>query len=134
MSAGSAPRRADAEAVVRSGDRKLSRAALFERASRAASGLAATGLLEGGTVAVLLRNDLPFLECMLASATAGAYCVPINWHYTTEEVAYILARRSPRPTACVRRRPGSWTASRHGMNGCSSGRSGREPRPRCAAA
>jgi long-chain acyl-CoA synthetase len=39
----------------------------------------------------MLRNDLPFLECMLAAGSAGAYCVPINWHSTAEEVAYVLA-------------------------------------------
>jgi long-chain acyl-CoA synthetase len=99
MSPQGATRRSTGDAAVRSGDRLVTPEALFERAARAASGLAATGLAEGGTVAVLLRNDLPFLECMVATATAGAYCVPINWHYTTEEVAYILA--DTRPTHLV---------------------------------
>lgn len=78
------------EGVVQSGTRRLTRAALMERAGRAASALLASGLREGGAVAMMLRNDLPFLECMLAAGSAGAYCVPINWHSTAEELGYIL--------------------------------------------
>ncbi len=76
--------------TVQSGARRLSRDTLLDRAARAATGLASSGIVEGDAVAVMLRNDLPFLECMLAASTAGAYCVPINWHYTSEEVSYIL--------------------------------------------
>lgn len=78
------------DGVVRSGTRSLTRAALAERAGRAANALLTSGLREGGAIAVMLRNDLPFLECMLATGSAGAYCVPINWHYTAQEVGYIL--------------------------------------------
>ena len=49
------------------------------------------GLDEGGTVAIMLRNDIPFIESILAATRVGAYSVPINWHYKTEEVNYILA-------------------------------------------
>lgn len=79
-----------ATGAVQSGARRLSRAEVMDRAMRAATGLAATGLAEGDAIAMMLRNDLPFLECMLAGSTAGAYCVPINWHYTADEVSYIL--------------------------------------------
>jgi long-chain acyl-CoA synthetase len=76
--------------MIVSGARTLTRAALNDRAARAAAGLAATGLGETGAVAMLLRNDITFLEGMLAASTLGAYCVPINWHYTPDEVGYIL--------------------------------------------
>src|SRR4029450_5313029 len=76
--------------MILSGVRTLTRTELNARAARAATGLAATGLAEDGAVAMLLRNDMPFLEGMLAATTLGAYCVPINWHYTPEEVGYIL--------------------------------------------
>ena len=49
-----------------------------------------TGLRDGGAVAVLLRNDVVLLECMLAAATVGAYYLPINWHSTAEELRFIL--------------------------------------------
>ena len=76
--------------VIRSGIRTLTRTEMNDRAARAAAGLAATGLGDTGAVALLLRNDIPFLDAMLAASTLGAYCVPINWHYTPDEVGYIL--------------------------------------------
>jgi long-chain acyl-CoA synthetase len=53
--------------------------------------LSALGVGEGGTVALLLRNDLSFIEALLAANAVGAYAVPINWHYKAEEITYILA-------------------------------------------
>jgi len=76
--------------TIRSGTRCVSLDELAGRAARAATGFVRTRVTEGGAVAVLLRNDVPFLECMLGSSMAGGYCVPINWHYKTEEVRYIL--------------------------------------------
>jgi long-chain acyl-CoA synthetase len=60
-------------------------------ALRATAGLVELGVGEGDTVALLLRNDVPFLEASLAALHLGAYAVPINWHNTPEEVGYILA-------------------------------------------
>ena len=60
--------------------RESERDALMERARRAASGLAALGVREGGCIALLLRNDFAFLEASQAAAMLGAYVVPINWH------------------------------------------------------
>jgi long-chain acyl-CoA synthetase len=39
----------------------------------------------------MLRNDFPFFEAQLAAGQVGAYCVPVNWHFTAEEAGYILA-------------------------------------------
>jgi long-chain acyl-CoA synthetase len=74
-----------------SGERQLSLDTLQERAARAAKGLAALGVREGDRVALLLRNDIAFLEASLAAIRLGVYPVPINWHNTAEEVAYVLA-------------------------------------------
>ena len=41
-------------------------------------------------MALLLRNDLAFFEATEACRLSGAYMVPINWHFTAEEVEYIL--------------------------------------------
>jgi long-chain acyl-CoA synthetase len=45
----------------------------------------------GECVAMLMRNDIAFMEAAYAAQTLGAYAVPINWHFKGEEVAYILA-------------------------------------------
>ena len=60
------------------------------RVARATSGFAQLGVGEGGTVALLMRNDPAFLEANLAAVRRGAYAVPINWHATPDEIAYIL--------------------------------------------
>jgi long-chain acyl-CoA synthetase len=76
--------------VIRSGGRSLSRAELQSRAARAAAGFAAAGVERAGVIAVLMRNDIPFVETVLAARALGAYTVPINWHFTAEEINYIL--------------------------------------------
>jgi long-chain acyl-CoA synthetase len=83
------------DGLIVSGDRAWPRAQVLERAARAATGLASTGAGPANAVAVLLRNDIPFLECMLAAGTIGAYCVPINWHFTEEEVRAIIEDSQP---------------------------------------
>ena len=54
------------------------------------SGLAALGGGEGDSVALLLRNDIAFLEASLATGRLGAYAVPINWHAKRNEIEAIL--------------------------------------------
>lgn len=76
--------------VIVSGTRRLAREELMTRAARAATALTSAGVTEGSAIAMLLRNDLAFLECMVAASLIGAYCVPINWHFTPAEVRYIL--------------------------------------------
>lgn len=76
--------------LIRSGQRCIAFDELQERGGRVASGLAAVGVGDGGAVAVMLRNDIPFLECMLATAALGAYFVPVNWHSTSDELKYVL--------------------------------------------
>ncbi|MFI4975472.1 MAG: acyl-CoA synthetase [Caulobacterales bacterium] len=79
-----------------SGARRLSTAALGERAARAASGLASVGVGRGDTVAVYLRNDLPFFEASYAAGLIGAYPTPVNWHYTEDEARYLFENSGAR--------------------------------------
>lgn len=79
-----------AEPGLLQASRFLSRRALQERAGRAAGGFAAMGLGAGDTVAILMRNDIAFLEASLAAMRIGAYAVPLNWHATPQEIGYIL--------------------------------------------
>ena len=74
-----------------SGSRSISQADLDARVRRIAAGLAALGVAPGQCVAILMRNDIAFMEAAYAAQTLGAYAVPINWHFKAEEIGYILA-------------------------------------------
>jgi long-chain acyl-CoA synthetase len=76
--------------IAQSGNRQLTLDEVNERVARVAAGWESIGVTEGSTVAIMLRNDLPFIESVLAANRLGAYYVPINWHQKTEEVNYIL--------------------------------------------
>lgn len=62
----------------------------IDRVARAARGFNSLGIERGSSVAVMLRNDVPFLEATLAARHLGAYPVPLNWHLQPDEVRYIL--------------------------------------------
>ena len=64
--------------------------AFFQRYMRAASALRAAGVGEGDVVAMMMRNGPSVLEVMLATRWIGALWCPINWHFKTDEVQYIL--------------------------------------------
>ncbi|WP_131736919.1 acyl-CoA synthetase [Actinomadura roseirufa] len=75
---------------VLSGGRFVPLEELRRRAGRVASAMTAMGLRRGDTVALLLRNDHPFFEISFAAAALGVNPVPINWHDSAADVAYIL--------------------------------------------
>ena len=62
----------DDTGLVHSGNRRLTRAALNERAARVASGYAALGVRAGDAVAILMRNEIAFLEASLAASLLGS--------------------------------------------------------------
>ena len=74
-----------------SGSRSIGQADLDQRVRRIAAGLASLGVAPGQCVAILMRNDIAFMEAAYAAQTLGAYAVPINWHFKAEEIGYILA-------------------------------------------
>lgn len=76
--------------VMISGERRLTHPELQSRALHVAGGLEAMGIGEGDAIAFILRNDFAFFEAAMGAAIIGAYAVPINWHFKTEEVSYIL--------------------------------------------
>src|SRR3954469_9811036 len=75
---------------VHSGERSVPYPEMFANAGRVARGLARLGVGAGDSVALLLRNDIAFLEASLATVVLGANAVPINWHWRDEEVGYLL--------------------------------------------
>ncbi|MDR6600728.1 long-chain acyl-CoA synthetase [Achromobacter deleyi] len=72
------------------GSVSLDRDALTARGEQVAAGLAAMGVREGDVIAVLLRNGMPYLEIIQACKRLGCYYCPINWHYTGDEVAFLV--------------------------------------------
>ena len=72
-------------------DREISPDEFFDRYQRAAAALQAMGIGEGDVVALMLHNNPLNLELMLATRWLGALWCPVNWHFKSEEVRYILA-------------------------------------------
>src|ERR1043165_1059497 len=77
-------------ATVVSGAIRREGADIAQRALRGVAGLAVLGGGEGDVVAIMLRNEIAFLEAMLVARLAGSYSCPINWHYKADEAGYIL--------------------------------------------
>lgn len=91
-----AARRPEATALIEpaapdgSGERRVSYAELDARSNQLAQLLRARGLRAGDRIAILLPNCAEYLEVAWAAQRSGLYYVPINWHLTAEEAAYIL--------------------------------------------
>ena len=64
--------------------------AYFERYQRSAAALVALGVGPGDVVAMMMKNSPLLLELMLAARWIGALWCPINWHFKSDEVQYIL--------------------------------------------
>lgn len=64
---------------------------LLARANQVSHGLTAREVTPGDSVVTVLRNGLDALTMMLATYQIGVYLVPVNWHFTDEEIAYIVA-------------------------------------------
>jgi 3-oxocholest-4-en-26-oate---CoA ligase len=80
----------DAEALV-VGDRRLSYAALDERAGRLAGRLAEAGVGPGNFVGLQLINGTEYLEGMLACFKLRAVPVNVNYRYVGEELRHLYA-------------------------------------------
>ncbi|MFM7531383.1 MAG: AMP-binding protein, partial [Rubrivivax sp.] len=59
-------------------------------AARCATSLRQSGVGEGDTVGLLLRNEPRMLAAILAARLMGAYAVPVNWHFRAEEAGAIF--------------------------------------------
>jgi long-chain acyl-CoA synthetase len=72
------------------GDQEFSPEEMSVRSARVAGALAAAGLKEGDTIALMLRNEPGLMDVMLAARQLGLYFTPLNWHFKSEEAAYII--------------------------------------------
>jgi long-chain acyl-CoA synthetase len=77
-------------AVIQPDGQAVSYAELASLADRYGRGLQALGLSPGSTVAGLLPNGTAAIALYFAAIQTGLYVVPVNWHLTGAEVAYIL--------------------------------------------
>lgn len=75
--------------MARSGE-SLTYAQLDARSNQLAHHLRAVGLQRGDRVAVLLENRPEFFEVTGAALRSGLYVIPINWHLSPEEAAFIV--------------------------------------------
>ncbi|HZZ49354.1 MAG TPA: AMP-binding protein [Pseudonocardia sp.] len=76
--------------VIRCGDRVRTRDELLARAARIAAGLGELGVERGDRIAIVLRNDIEFIEASLGAALAGTIPVPVNWHWRGAELGHLL--------------------------------------------
>ncbi len=63
---------------------------LADASNQVVHGLRALGLAEDDAVAVLLPNGFTYWEVLLACEQAGWHLVPINYHLSGPEIAYIV--------------------------------------------
>jgi long-chain acyl-CoA synthetase len=80
----------DADCLVEPDGTAFTAGDAVARAHRAANGLRALGLQRGDKVAVLLPNAVEYLDLLLATSESGMHLVPINWHLSAPEIAYIV--------------------------------------------
>jgi long-chain acyl-CoA synthetase len=72
------------------GDQEFTPQEMSVRSARVAGAMAAIGLKEGDTIALMLRNEPALMDVMLAARQLGLYFTPLNWHFKSEEAAYIV--------------------------------------------
>jgi len=63
---------------------------LDDRSNQCAQLLWAAGLRFGDHVAVLMDNNVRYLEICWAAQRMGLFYTCVNWHFTAEEAAYII--------------------------------------------
>ena len=63
---------------------------LKRSARQLATALVDLGLTEGDIACVMLRNNVPFIQAVMAIRDLGAYCCPINWHFKAQEAGHLL--------------------------------------------
>jgi len=81
----------DRAAVVMAGSGEtVTYRALNEGSNRLAQLLYARGLRFGDHIAICVENHPRYLEVCWAAQRSGLYFTPINYHFTAEEVAYVV--------------------------------------------
>lgn len=79
------------EAVIRCGNDVRTHSEIRVRATRLASALSALGVGHGDRYALVMRNEIGFVEATLAGAAIGAVPVPANWHGNSDDLGHVLS-------------------------------------------
>jgi long-chain acyl-CoA synthetase len=77
--------------AVSDGQIALTWGQLEQRVAQVAHTLRDLGLAERSRFAVLMRNRVTWVEIIFGNLLAGTEYVPVNWHLTPAEIAYLLA-------------------------------------------
>lgn len=77
-------------AVVEPDGTEVTAGELLATSDRLVHGLRALGLGRGDCVAVAVPNCSEVVAVYMAVVQAGMYMVPVNWHLTAPEIAYVL--------------------------------------------
>ncbi len=64
---------------------------LNQRSNRLVHALRSLGLTAGDSIALYAGNCREYYEIMMAANHAGLVYVPVNWHFSPEELAYVVA-------------------------------------------
>src|SRR5271163_1521130 len=72
------------------GDQEFSPEEMSIRSAAVAGAMAAAGLKEGDTIALMLRNEPALMDVMLAARQLGLFFTPLNWHFKADEAAHII--------------------------------------------
>lgn len=76
--------------MVRCGTDERTHSDIRQRAGRLARALGEAGVGYGDRYAIVMRNEIGFLEPTLAGSAIGAIPVPVNWHWTGSELEHLL--------------------------------------------
>jgi long-chain acyl-CoA synthetase len=90
----------DVALVEHESGRTATRGELAARTNQIVHAMRARGLGEGGVIAVVMTNEIELLEVFFAALQAGWYLVPINYHLTEREIAYILEDSGTQAVVC----------------------------------
>ena len=77
-------------------DRRRSWGEVYDRVSRLAGAMQATGIQRGDRVALLALNSDRYLECYYAAWWMGAVIVPLNTRWNVKENIYALKDCDPK--------------------------------------
>mgnify|MGYP002633827079 CR=1 FL=1 len=73
---------------------------LVDQSNQVARNLRRLGLKRGDAVAMCMRNSADVYVLNFAISQIGLYLIPINWHLTRNEVAYILEDSEAKAVVC----------------------------------
>jgi long-chain acyl-CoA synthetase len=76
--------------IMASSGRVVTYRELNDESMRLACAFREAGFTVGDRVVILLDNDPRFLTVCWAARRIGLYYVPLNWHLTTKEMAYVI--------------------------------------------